>query len=167
MANDPIGIDGGFRSSHYALNPVQWYDPYGLANCWIAKHEDIFVSPNGGPIFGQSHLFQQDGVLNTVTIALTGSRGTDFSNANAAAGLPRSMTPEGYTWHHVDDFSAESGTSTMQLVKSNVHSDTLPHNGSVSQYERATGTKYETDAARAASQCCRTRARLGRRNCRT
>ncbi|SEW44176.1 RHS repeat-associated core domain-containing protein [Cognatiyoonia koreensis] len=167
VSPDPIGIFGGFRSADYSINPAVYFDVYGLANCWTARHPDIYRSPNGGPIFGESHLFQQDGIVNTVTIALTGSRGTDFSNANAAAGIPRTGTPRGYTWHHVDDFSAESGTGTMQLVKTHIHEDTLPHNGSVSQFEQATGTRYETDAARAASACCRTQARIGSRVCRS
>lgn len=55
----------------------------------------------------------------------------------------------------------------MQLVKTHIHEDTLPHNGSVSQFEQATGTKYETDAARSASTCCRTQARIGSRVCRS
>jgi len=44
---------------------------------------------------------------------LTGIRSTDEALANKAVGL--SETPEGYTWHHV-----ENGT-TMQLVPSDIH----------------------------------------------
>ena len=163
MSADPARIAGGFRSAHYALNSLTFVDPYGLANCWTANHPDISASPNGGPIFGQSHLFQQDGILNTVTIQLTGDRKQDFNAANRAAGLPSSgpmygTAPRGYTWHHVDDYNSTANTSTMQLVKRHIHEDTLPHNGSASQFGEATGTSYDTPEARKAGRerCCRT-----------
>ncbi len=44
---------------------------------------------------------------------LTGVRRTDEALANEAVGL--SDTPEGFTWHHVED------TTTMQLVPSDIH----------------------------------------------
>ena len=61
----------------------------------------------------------------TVQIDYTGTRLGDFDAANAAAGLD--STPEGFTWHHVED-----GT-TMQLVPSDIHMAT-GHTGGFSLY---------------------------------
>jgi len=54
-----------------------------------------------------------------------GTRLGDFAAANEAAGLE--STPEGFTWHHVED-----GT-TMQLVPSDIHAAT-GHTGGFSLY---------------------------------
>ena len=80
---------------------------------------------------------------NIVQIKLTGSYSGDFSTANAAAGLYGSKAPKGYTWHHLDDFNPSTGTATMQLVKSNVHTATVPHTGGVKQYEVSNSATYK------------------------
>jgi RHS repeat-associated protein len=54
--------------------------------------------------------------VETVQIEYTGTRFADEAAANAEAGLE--STPEGYTWHHVED-----GT-TMQLVPRDIHAAT-------------------------------------------
>jgi|GEM_PF-2149063 hypothetical protein len=51
---------------------------------------------------------------------LTGKRGPDEILANAKAGLNK--TPEGFTWHHVED------GKTMELVPSDIH-DAVRHTG--------------------------------------
>jgi uncharacterized membrane protein YgcG len=59
-------------------------------------------------------------------VKVDGLKGTippDDKLANQAAGL--SSTPEGYTWHHVED------GETMQLVPTDIHS-TFPHTGGAS-----------------------------------
>ena len=33
LASDPIGLEGGTRSSGYVHNPLSWVDPFGLAGC--------------------------------------------------------------------------------------------------------------------------------------
>ena len=38
--------------------------------------------------------------------------------------------------------------TTMVLVKTGVHEENLPHSGSVSQYEKQFGVKYETYEAK-------------------
>lgn len=55
--------------------------------------------------------------------ALTGSRQADERLANAAAGLPQ--TPQGWTWHHVEN------SSVMQLVPRDLH-QTVGHTGGFS-----------------------------------
>ncbi len=87
---------------------------------------------------------------NIVRIKLTGKRldglETDFHKANIAAKIPYSRTgyaPDGYTWHHMDDFDPISGECTMQLVKQDVHGSTFPHTGSPAQYTDYTGLTYK------------------------
>jgi len=58
----------------------------------------------------------------TVEIAMTGIRTTDEALANAKAQLNR--TPDGFTWHHVQD------TKRMQLVPTDIH-DATRHTGGV------------------------------------
>lgn len=74
------------------------------------------------------------GELNTVQIVLTGSYIADYALANKAAGLP--YAPEGYVWHHLDDYNPETGKGTLQLVLSTAHKD-LRHAGGASQYRAA------------------------------
>jgi hypothetical protein len=63
--------------------------------------------------------------VTTVQIQYTGDRKKDFAAANAAAGLD--VTPENYTWHHVEDMT------TMQLVRSDIH-DAVRHTGGMALY---------------------------------
>lgn len=58
---------------------------------------------------------------------MTGKNYKDVSQANKAIGLRK--TPEGYTWHHLQD------GDNMILVDRNVHDCTIggfPHTGDVS-----------------------------------
>jgi len=52
---------------------------------------------------------------------LEGDSGVDFSRANAEFG--RTHTPEGFTWHHVED------GKTLELVPTPLH-EAVPHTGS-------------------------------------
>ena len=63
---------------------------------------------------------------NTVKIKPTGSRASDFVEANRVAGY--SETPKDYTWHH----SEEKGV--MQLVKTTIHRKT-GHTGGFALWE--------------------------------
>ncbi len=95
-----------------------------------------------------------DGQSNIVTIQLQGNRYGDFKEANVAGGFGKSgkSTPQGYTWHHMDDYDPVSNTSSMQLVKREAHEASFPHMGSVKQYQDAHGVKYETPEARAVAR---------------
>jgi hypothetical protein len=72
---------------------------------------------------------------------MQGSRGRDFTEAYKKAGLKESEVKlKGkYTWHHLDDFNPATGESTMQLVTRSAHEASLPHKGSVSQFEQNFG----------------------------
>ena len=63
--------------------------------------------------------------VQTVQIQYTGTRLGDYAAANEAAGLD--YTPDGFTWHHVED-----GT-TMQLVPEDIHAAT-GHTGGFSLF---------------------------------
>ncbi|WP_193343388.1 HNH endonuclease signature motif containing protein, partial [Pseudoalteromonas luteoviolacea] len=58
----------------------------------------------------------------TEEIAMTGVRSVDNALANAQAGFDK--TPDGYTWHHVQD------TKTMQLIPMEIH-NAVAHTGGV------------------------------------
>jgi hypothetical protein len=66
----------------------------------------------------------------SVEIEYTGSRSADFTAANKKAGLRR--TPDGQTWHHVED------GKTMILVPTDLH-DAVKHSGGVATYRHASG----------------------------
>ncbi len=108
-------------------------------------YTNIKTTKNGGPTFkDSSYLYpESSGVKNVVKIKLKGSRYQDFKEANKQAGIAGSEAPDGYTWHHVDDFNLLTGESTMELVETNAHKATIPHKGSVYQYEQYHGVKYK------------------------
>jgi hypothetical protein len=103
----------------------------------------IGTTPNGGPTHvGTDHLYPAgEGQRSVVPVPLTGSRRKDKKLANELGGFTN--TPEGYLWHHVDDFDPKSGNATLELVKKGAHNATLPHAGSVAQYEKHHGVKYK------------------------
>jgi len=57
------------------------------------------------------------------------------------AGLTRSQVKAAgkYTWHHLDDFDPATGRGTMQLITQSAHKASLPHTGSVAQFEKHFG----------------------------
>jgi hypothetical protein len=103
----------------------------------------IGTTPNGGPTHvGTDQLYPAgEGQRSVVPVPLTGSRRKDEKLANELGGF--TDTPEGYLWHHVDDFDPKSGNATLELVKKGAHNATLPHAGSVAQYEKHHGVKYK------------------------
>lgn len=85
----------------------------------------------------------------TIKIKMTGKRtGStgDFSLADAEMRkfAPNFVKPNGYTWHHLDDFNPITGESTMQLVESTAHQGSgvvgLSHSGSVAQWKAYYGS---------------------------
>lgn len=88
------------------------------------------------------------GQKNVVEIQMAGNRPGDFKRANEEAGLADLVkaqgldpdeAPDGYTWHHRDDFKPKLppnppyGTCTMELVQVKAHRDTFVHYGSCDQ----------------------------------
>jgi len=140
LSPDPIGLQGGLTPQAYVHNPTGWVDPFGLA-------------PLSGVDFSGSDSLYQGGA-NTVKIQMQGSRYRDFKAANAQAGYKSTSGnftgkshPDGYTWHHVDDYDPVTNTSTMQLVETSAHEATYPHKGSVSQFEKHHGVSYKSKDA--------------------
>ncbi|WP_394358562.1 HNH endonuclease [Porphyromonas gulae] len=96
-------------------------------------------------------VFPKDKVITQVTIQMQGDRKLDFKAANAEAGLNgvrgnptidahRQMYGD-VTWHHAT-YDPKTNTAIMQLVRTSDHEASLPHQGSVKEFEDATGTKY-------------------------
>lgn len=71
---------------------------------------------------------------------MTGNRGSDFKNANKAMGFKNK--PKGYAWHHLDDYTFETNTCAVELVRSDVHMASNPHGGACIQFNEIFGEKY-------------------------
>ncbi len=137
IAQDPVRLLGGLALYGYVRDCTVNIDPFGLAPGGV----DFADSPSLYPA--------ADGQSSIVQIPLQGARGRDFTQANIAGGFD--STPNGYTWHHLDDFDPATGMSTMQLVDRDAHAS-VSHSGSVSQFEQEFGVKYGTPEARAISE---------------
>ncbi|SEM31052.1 A nuclease of the HNH/ENDO VII superfamily with conserved WHH [Bradyrhizobium sp. OK095] len=103
----------------------------------------IGTTANGGPTFaGTEHLYPAaQGQRSIVNMPLTGSYRKDFALANEEGKF--AQTPDGYMWHHVDDFNPQTGRGTFELVDEKAHNATRPHAGSVAQYVRQHGVPYK------------------------
>lgn len=104
-------------------------------------YTDICETPNGGVSFKDSNaLYCNDGKKGIGTIEATGNRTRDFDAANKKMGLAE--TPDGYVWHHLDDYDVKSNTVTLQLVKDEAHNASKPHSGGCAQYDAIHGASY-------------------------
>jgi hypothetical protein len=146
--------------NQYCPNPVGWVDPLGL----ICKehvetksmeklqkrgYAGVRVTKNGGLDYSDSNALYLDPdrlkpngevVQPIVEIRYTGDYQKDFEVASLA-GFGQKSTPNGYVWHHLDDYDPATNTGTMQLVQKRAHNG-IAHNGGVSQYKTATGNSY-------------------------
>lgn len=103
---------------------------------------DVEKTSNGGVSFeNSSDIYKNEkGEKAVVQIKATGSRSKDFDAANKAAGLKE--TPDGYVWHHRDDYDVKTNTFTLELVKEDTHNSTKPHSGGCAQYDAVHGSTY-------------------------
>jgi hypothetical protein len=106
-------------------NAVEWirdggkvqYHPDG-STTYIAKDGTaVTYSPDGYPDFSPHE------IKHVEISPMTGKGTGDFTRANRQAGY--SATPDGFTWHHVQD------GKTMQLIPTKIH-DQFPHTGGAS-----------------------------------
>ena len=79
-------------------------------------------------------LYRGDPKFGKIEIKLTGVDDLDFKSANIKSDILKEIpkdrnTPEGYTWHHMDDYDPIKGTCTMQLVETKIHKLTATHTG--------------------------------------
>ena len=146
LREDPNAYPVATRQEFADYNVRQYNEekhPYatGVANGVIGLKE----TPNGGVSFENSPSLYRlpDNSKAIVRIKLTGKRPADFKLANEAFGFSR--IPAGYTWHHLDDYDVNSGTATLQLVKTEDHQKCVPHSGSCAQYKYATGISYNQE----------------------
>ena len=91
----------------------------------------VSYSAEGYPDFSD-YLYNGTLGKNSTEIEYSGNRDIDIRNANNAAGFH--STPDGYTWHHVED------ARTMQLVLSEVHK-LFPHTGGFSIFNHSKSSK--------------------------
>jgi len=91
-------------------------------------------------------LYPVTGAKNIVKIKMQRTRYRYFKEANIAGGFGKTgtATPDGYTWLHVHDYDPVTNMCTIQLVKTEAYEATIPHMGSVSQFEKTHGVEYET-----------------------
>lgn len=116
------------------------YSPYDRA---VSKGvEGVTETPNGGVSFENSDALYvtEDGRKGVVTIEATGSRSADFDKANEVLGLDEK--PDGYTWHHLDNYNVKDNTVTLELVRDDAHNSAKPHSGGCAQYDAVHGPTY-------------------------
>ena len=106
-------------STPYAINNVTSI-PTGLSAQWA-----------------YSPWFQGAWLLKQTRVVLTGKRSEDYLAAETAT--KRWHIPRVTVWHHIFDWSAETGKCTMQLVGWNIHCSTVPHAGGCWQYSQHYG----------------------------
>lgn len=104
--------------------------------------DGIIKTENGGVSFAETDKIytKEDGTKCIVKIEATGKRSTDFDEANKGMGLEE--TPDGYVWHHVDDYNVKDGTITLELVEDEAHNAAKPHSGGCAQYDAVNGASY-------------------------
>ena len=114
----------------------------------IAKRKGyvgVKTTANGGASFqGTSYIYKIDGKECVATIKATGNRELDYAKANEEVGLLD--VPEGYLWHHVDNYNVANNTMTLELISIEAHRASTPHMGACAQYDAVHGRRYNKKA---------------------
>ncbi len=97
------------------------------------REKGLWFKRTGYPDF-EPHAMTLPNGKKTVRIELTGSRPRDYAAANQAVGFKR--TPDGFTWHHVED------EGVMMLVPTELHR-AVPHAGGAAKCTDRTGLPYD------------------------
>jgi hypothetical protein len=158
VAGDPFTYRVGGDGKMEAVYDAQMNKSYNVTGTRKGFLRIPLTLKDGEPTYaGTEHMYPVTGnQRNVVQIKMTGSRDGDFKAANEEARLTDVVkaqnrrperAPEGYTWHHRDDFipipDTETpppyGTCTMELVESKAHRGTLEHFGSCDQCNKHTG----------------------------
>lgn len=105
-------------------------------------YDDVTATKNGGISYEKSRFLykKEDGTPGIVKIQATGNRSKDFDLANQMLGLDE--TPDGYVWHHLDDYNVKNNTITLQLVTDEAHNAGKTHMGGCAQYDAVHGPSY-------------------------
>ena len=86
----------------------------------------------------------------TTRIILTGRRRYDYRIAENQTGINHIARVT--VWHHVYDYSTETGSCTMQLVRTSDHQATVPHAGGCIQYAEYHKTPYRISQQSSSSE---------------
>ena len=127
------------------------YNPYQDAQ--DAGIEGVKQTKNNGLDFSESEaiLRTEDGTPVEIKIKATGNREKDYKLAEQMLkeqGVDidlkqmRKRSKDGYVWHHMDDYNATTGETTMQFIKRDAHAAIENHAGSAMQYHKANGEGY-------------------------
>ncbi|WP_181457974.1 MULTISPECIES: HNH endonuclease, partial [Lonsdalea] len=125
---DPIGIAGGEGNYGYVHNPLNWVDPFGLANCPAGNKPakaystayEMKLSKNSYPGVSRGRHFQEanESLLN----AMRSDKGFAKNMRELGVNLERTPTglaprtpPENWTWHH------DINEGVMRLVPRTQH----------------------------------------------
>ena len=119
----------------------EYNDKYHPAERAQEKGYKVQKTANGGVSFvGSGEVYMIDGKETIVTIEATGNRPNDYKAANAKAKLDD--IPDGYVWHHRDDYDVATNTLTMELTTTESHRASKPHSGSAAQHDAVHGPTY-------------------------
>ena len=109
------------KESKYVYNAekaAEWFDNFIIPASQRGLAPD-YSSLYNVDYLGKKIIYEGNAKYANIKIKMSGMRSMDEKLANEAAGLIG--TPEGYTWHHLDDFDPVTGECTMQLVSEAVH----------------------------------------------
>lgn len=111
-------------------------------------------TPNHGVNFEDSdHILRlEDGEPVQIKIKATGDRVKDYEAAEAALkkqGIDidfkkmRTGKDKSHVWHHLDDYDAMTGETTLQFIEVKAHKAIKTHSGSAKQYHVVHGQGYD------------------------
>ena len=105
-------------------------------------YSGVIKTKNGGISFkGTNYVYKINNKKEAIVrIKATGNRQADFDAANKK--LKLNSTPNGYVWHHVDNYNVRYNSFTLELVEERAHKAAIPHSGACAQYDAVYGPTY-------------------------
>ncbi|RBB41295.1 type IV secretion protein Rhs, partial [Burkholderia reimsis] len=106
VSKDPIGLAGGINVYQYALNPVTWVDPFGLAPCNLVRYKirDGLTPMAGSRQTGINRAWKAEQEL----LRTTGSGTVDWTPTQMDE-LRSTGKVTGFTGHHINNVESSPG----------------------------------------------------------